>query len=121
MQDRFRFKTFYQGRFIYKSLTDANYYDKNNKCIGLANPLPNNLEWEQSTGINDKNGKLIYENDIITCGDNRKWVVFWADTFWQVKELRHDGSININALTWCTYEEIEVIGNIYENKELLEK
>ena len=44
MQDRFRFRAFYQGRFIYKSLTDANYYDKNNKCIGLANILPNNLK-----------------------------------------------------------------------------
>lgn len=75
----------------------------------------------QCTGIKDKNDKLIYENDIITCGDDRKWVVIWDDTFWQVKELRNDGGINVNALTWCAYEEIEVIGNIYENKELLEK
>lgn len=65
MKDRFRFRAFYQGRFIYKSLTDTNYYDKDNKCIGLANTLPNNLDWEQCTGFNDKNGTLIFDNDIL--------------------------------------------------------
>lgn len=74
----------------------------------------------QCTGIKDKRGKLVYENDIITCGDDRKWVVIWDDTFWQVKEIRQDGCINTNALTWCTYDEIEIIGNIYENPKLLE-
>lgn len=54
MNDRFLFRAFYEGRFIYKNLIDANYYTYDNKCIGLANTLPNSLIWEQCTGGDEK-------------------------------------------------------------------
>ena len=76
---------------------------------------------EQCTGLKDKNSKLIYEGDIVTCGDDRKWVIIWGDSFWQVKEIRQDCCININALTWCNCDELEVIGNIHEHHELIEQ
>lgn len=75
---------------------------------------------EFCTGLKDRHGKLIYEGDIVTCGDDREWVVIWDDTFWQVKEIRQDGCININVLTWCTYDEIEIIGNIHQDKNTLD-
>lgn len=71
----------------------------------------------QSTGIKDKNGKLVYESDIIT-DEIDNYVVEW-DTdeaylgFW-VRE--------IGTREYYTFEQLlsyEVIGNIYENKDLL--
>lgn len=120
MNDRFKFRAFYQGRFIYKSLTDANYYDKDNKCIGLANTLPNNLKWEQSTGLRDKNGKLTFEGDIIKSmvyTVNMKIVYCIEETFFGLKYSHNDD--NRCSAAMPSSEEIEIIGNVHENPELL--
>lgn len=129
MSDRLKFRAFYQGRFIYKSLTDANYYDKDNKCIGLANTLPNSLKWEQCTGLRDKNGKLIYEGDIVIyevfvsdwSDEKRKgYGIVYYDDDQHALGLRtikqtFTSSFGLNKLI----SEIEVIGNIHENPEFL--
>ena len=73
----------------------------------------------QCTGLKDKNGKLIYEGNIITDGID-KYVVEWDMDeaylrFW-VRE--------IGTIVYYTFEQLlsyEVIGNIYENPELLEE
>lgn len=115
MNDRFRFRAFYQGRFIYKSLTDANYYDKNNKCIGLANTLPNNLDWEQCTGFKDKKGNLLFEGDI--CYDD------WFDDKGEI--LFEDGKFKFDVcdsvFELCDSLPLELHGNIYETPYLLKR
>jgi len=83
--------------------------------------------WEQFTGLKDKNGKEIYEGDILA---NRE---VHGDNFYCVVEYGIDG---FNGVTYpgrnhcmplhtiMTYEGAEyneVIGNIYENPELLSK
>lgn len=136
MNDRFKFRAFYQGRFIYKSLTDANYYDKDNKCIGLANTLPNNLKWEQSTGLRDKNGNIIYERDIVKITDKstRKepfiGVVEYTNTasfeancngfYMYLHNPKTPENVSLVEKMFCTsFREIEIIGNVHENPELL--
>lgn len=114
MNDRFLFRAFYEGRFIYKNLIDANYYTYDNKCIGLANTLPNSLKWEQCTGLKDKNGKLIYEGDIISRnGMFRK--VFWLD---DEGGFGYEPGTLFEPLQTKT---CEIVGNIHENPEFLEQ
>ncbi|OUM85660.1 MAG: hypothetical protein BAA01_09315 [Bacillus thermozeamaize] len=72
----------------------------------------------QYIGLKDKNGREIYEGDIVTGWFNNQKIVgqvFYGSNaafFIQRKDLL--GISLINADSW-----LEVIGNVYENPELL--
>lgn len=72
----------------------------------------------QFTGLKDKNGREIYEGDIIT---NPAWrnarfkVVFEAGMFRAV-----EGERKISLATFKGEVRCEIIGNIFENSDLLE-
>lgn len=73
----------------------------------------------QYTGLKDKDGKEIYEGDILQLPKGGIRYVKWSDTFKLfvlVDPREKKASLNI-----CIYatEHIKVIGNIFENKELL--
>jgi uncharacterized phage protein (TIGR01671 family) len=75
----------------------------------------------QFTGCHDKNGKEIYEVDIVLYDrnihkdiDTAKFKVVWAKDRYVLQEIKH--KYYIDDVTW---ELVEVIGNIYENPELL--
>jgi uncharacterized phage protein (TIGR01671 family) len=72
-------------------------------------------------GCHDKNGKEIYEADIVLYDrnihkdiDTAKFKVVWAKDRYVLQEIKH--KYYIDDVTW---ELVEVIGNIYENPELL--
>lgn len=124
MNDRFLFRAFYQGRFIYKNLIDANYYTYDNRCIGLANTLPNSLKWEQCTGLKDKNGKLIYEGDIFKSPQGIYTIAVDYYGIWDVRDefgyVAEWSDFVKNYLIDDDNKEIEVIGNIHQDKDLID-
>lgn len=78
----------------------------------------------QFTGLLDKNGIEIYEGDIVDFGVtiNIKEVVFDEESasFRIYEYLYEQGSALAEKWFLDDCEDIEVIGNIYENPELLE-
>lgn len=75
---------------------------------------------EQCTGRKDKNGRLIYEGDIISGSNGSINGRYW--TFKQ--EIKWDEKKGFSVPKWGANEDwshwYEVIGNIHENPELLE-
>lgn len=74
----------------------------------------------QSTGLHDKNGKEIFEGDIVKMAKD----VYSDPTYYEI--VRHRGgayrleSNQHGCELWLRHTNCEVIGNIYENPELLE-
>ena len=112
-----------QYAYILNPLTESGEPIKHLICNGtnIFNHEINKETICQFTGLFDRNGKRIYENDIIkddisyTCGvvewyqeDYAGWCV--NDFFFGEQQFTND-----------MWNECEVIGNIFDNPELMEK
>lgn len=74
---------------------------------------------QRSTELLDKNGKDIYEGDIVEYYFHGKFYqdeIIWENFGWVLKNLQTDGTFSSFPLT--TGLEYHIIGNILENPEL---
>lgn len=74
----------------------------------------------QSTGLTDKNGKEIFEGDVVKMAKN----VYSEPTNYEI--VRHRGgayrleSKQYGCELWLRHTDCEIAGNIYKNPELLD-
>lgn len=79
----------------------------------------------QYTGMKDKNGKMIWEGDIIkwdyACNEGKSYqVIYDVGCACFVASREHNGNI-IDTIFYNDGQHAEVISNIHDNPELLEK
>jgi len=128
---KFRGKSLRTGKWVYGSL--VRYGDGRVEIYTLINPRDENSlrAWleevdpatvGQYTGLKDKNGKEIYEGDICNC---REYECF-GKVEWNNEEagfyfcvVMEGGGFEEEHL-YDYVDELEVIGNIYENPALIE-
>lgn len=105
------------GKFVFNNATNNTEPELN----------PKRFVFEQCTGLRDKNDKLIYDNDLIMIGDKLYRVAI--DDF-GCRTVILDNNPFKEVIEWSDIvkiyyfynreNEIEVVGNIRENADLLE-
>lgn len=157
MEDRYLFKAkrLDNAEWVIGNLVFSVYH-KNDVCVGQYGNEVGMHEVDSSTicqctGLKDKNGKLIWENDIVDFLGHKGTVVFECGSFgivfreiidWEEIEANicpitgcdnslyaceNDNYISLWEIYWNFNDEddsvntVEVIGNIFDNPELLER
>lgn len=130
MNDRYLFKAkrIDNGEWVIGNLIFSVYH-KNDACVGQYGNEVGMHEADSSTicqctGLKDKNGKLIWENDIVRDKHGNFYKVFWQNNYYQFSWICVKSDVFLIGAEWSLWGfksfEIEVIGNIFDNKDLLE-
>lgn len=137
---KFRGKSLYNEEWVYgdsiygvgmqysNSYTLLNQQCLPTDCDSLDRYKVDSSTVSQFTGLTDRHGKEIYEGDIITVNGRYPHVILWDKMSWAIMpcELYNDKHFWVMNLQhpgndwWEEFsDEMEVIGNIHDNPELL--
>ena len=139
MEDRYLFKgkrldngEWVQGYLVYDNrdklyriIMEIQY--STGTCITSDNaPRVDSSTICQCTGLKDKNGKLIWENDIVAYWDTYSTESGYAEAncigkvVWDAETISFQVTNRLSAESYEVLDECSVIGNIFDNPELLE-
>lgn len=124
MKDRFKLRVY--DKVVKRYLTDNDVYEITDGILDNLYDLlidenrrfilgKHDLIFELCTGLKDKNGELIYEGDVVSVPEFYNGIPTGKIPRYKVS-YKH-AAFNIHGVNT---EQLEVIGNINENQELLE-
>nr|DAN82678.1 MAG TPA: YopX protein [Caudoviricetes sp.]DAT30387.1 MAG TPA: YopX protein [Caudoviricetes sp.] len=116
------------GRMMLIEIMYFFFFDNELEELELNDPVmndhisvyPDEIVLMQSTGLKDKNGKEIFEGDVVKMAKD----VYSEPTHYEVVRYR-GGAYRLESKQhgcelWLRHTNCEIVGNIYENPELLE-
>ena len=115
MNDRFKFRVW--DKYTHETPAEEMQFLCFNGCLVDSDGChhsPDDYIIEQCTGLSDKNGKLIYEGDIVADGCVKR-TVMWNGWYWNAKARTNCPLDNIT----CSI--VEIVGNIHEQSEQKDK
>ncbi len=119
--------------FVYSPTADPFYIKFNGKIVDIDHEGEEGQSWShlilmQYTGLKDKNGKCVYEGDVLNIvvpkfNNSTVYLVsFWYGRWVLVHPptcgVEVEGECMTDALFHFKPEDLKVIGNLYENPEL---
>lgn len=137
MERQFKFRAFCQVTKEMKYFDFQTLHDKHDEFYSIHDVFVTSLKVMQYTGLKDKNGKEIYEGDIVT-GNSfessmlKHWnfdvedkpemyVIKYHHASFKTFDLKGRWVAVLNHHVSSMVEDLQVIGNIYENHELLKE
>lgn len=108
---------------LYFDAREAEYVDDDNvlRFVDFKN-----IDLMQSTGLKDKNGKEIFEGDILAFKTDDEVInvkIFWDEkhALFMFRSEKYNEEEPLAELVEANTYPFEIIGNVYENPELLEE
>lgn len=104
------------NRMIHQAAGLCEFFGDASAVSGYGNDnVPENITLMQFTGLKDKDGKELYEGDLVRLdhwNDDPKWIGYFEDGFRIFVDIGPVAGASQICNGW-------IIGNIYENSELL--